>query len=113
MSAAVSRAGFVGSVVALLTATCCILPMALVLLGLGGSWIAVFGIVAAASLHVTGLAAALTVTGWILALRRRAGKRTYAILGAGAAATSLASPLVLNEDRKRVEWGKGVTVSVK
>src|SRR3546814_19852233 len=63
MSAAVSRAGFVGSVVALLTATCCILPLALVLLGLGGSWIAVFGIVAAASLQVTGLAAALTVTG--------------------------------------------------
>src|SRR3546814_18738466 len=98
MSAAVSRAGFVGSVVALLTATCCILPMALVLLGLGGSWIAVFGIVAAASLHVTGLAAALTVTGWILALRWRAGQRNYAILGAGAGLTSLSWLSVLKED---------------
>src|SRR3546814_10856179 len=79
MSAMVSRAGLVGSVVALLTATCCILPMALVLLGLGGSWIAVFGAVAAASLYIIGLAAALTVTGWVLALRRRAGRRTYEI----------------------------------
>lgn len=97
MFAAVSRAGLVSSVVALLTATCCILPVALVLLGLGGSWIAVFGIVAAASLHIIGIAAALTATGWILALWRRAGRRTFAVLGAGTALTTLASLIVLNE----------------
>src|SRR3546814_9559729 len=91
MSVMVSRAGLVGSVVALRTATGCILPMALVLLGLGGSWIAVFGAVAAASLYIIGLAAALTVTGWVLALRRRAGRRTHVVLGAGTALTSLRS----------------------
>jgi hypothetical protein len=97
MSATISRAGLVGSAAALLTAACCVLPMALVLLGLGGSWIAVFGIVAAASLHVIAIAAVLTATGWILALRRRAGRRTYAILGVGTGMTFLAWLLVLNE----------------
>src|SRR3546814_11114215 len=71
MSAMVSRAGLVGSVVALLMATCCILPLALVLLGLGGSWLAVFGAVAAARLYILGISAALTATGWFLAIRRR------------------------------------------
>src|SRR3546814_7151694 len=97
MSAMVSRAGLVGSVVALLTATCCILPMALVLLGLGGSWIAVFGAVAAASLYIIGLAAALTVTVWVLAFRRSARRWTYVAIGAGTAMTSIAWLIVLYE----------------
>src|SRR3546814_20525706 len=88
MSAMVSRAGLVGSVVALLTATCCILPMALVLLGLGGSWIAVFRAVAAARLYIIGLSPALTVTGWVLAPLREAGRRTDGVLGSGAACNS-------------------------
>ncbi len=43
---------YLGSVSALGVATCCVLAMAMMLLGLGGSWLAVFGKLAAASYYV-------------------------------------------------------------
>jgi mercuric ion transport protein len=94
---AISKAGLLGSIVATVTAACCILPMALLLVGLGGSWIAVFGAIAAASLHVVVVAAVIIVTAWILAIRRKVSTRTYATLGTGTALTIVAWVLVLNE----------------
>lgn len=97
MADTISKTGLFGSIVAVLSASCCVLPLALMLVGLGGSWIAVFGTIAAASLHIVAVAAVIIVAAWILAVRRRAPRRTYAVLGSGTALTGIAWALVLNE----------------
>lgn len=94
---ALSRTGVAGFAAALLTATCCVLPMTLMLIGLGGSWLAVFGAIAAAGYYVAAASAILLSAGWALAVRRRAGRSTYAALGAGTLATASAWAIMLNE----------------
>lgn len=97
MADTISKTGLFGSIVAVISAACCVLPLTLMLLGLGGSWVAVFGTIAAASLHIVVVAAAIILAAWILAVRRRASGRTYAVLGTGTALTIVAWGLVLNE----------------
>lgn len=97
MADTISKTGLFGSIVAVLSAACCVLPLALMLVGLGGSWIAVFGVVAAASLHIAVVAAVIVIAAWILALWRRSSRRTYAMLGTGTALTGVAWALVLND----------------
>ncbi|WP_299669639.1 hypothetical protein [uncultured Ruegeria sp.] len=58
---------YLGSVSALGVATCCVLPMVMMLLGLGGSWLAVFGRIAAASYYVLAISTALVAVSWIVA----------------------------------------------
>lgn len=97
MNDMITKTGLLGSVVAVATAACCILPMTLMLVGLGGSWIAVFGTIAAASFHMVGVAAVIIAAAWILAIRRKMPTRSYATLSAGTALTIVAWILVLNE----------------
>lgn len=94
---ALSRIGVVGSAVAFVTAVCCILPVVLMMIGLGGSWLAVFGVIADAGYHVAAVSAILLAAGWIIAVRRRVGRSTFAALGAGTVATAAAWAIVSNE----------------
>ncbi len=92
-----SRAGLAGSFLAFFAALCCVLPIALMALGLGGAWVAIFGKIAAASLWIVGLSALLLALAWIAAVRRRASSNTMSVLAAGTLLTLLAWCLILNE----------------
>ncbi|WP_271951125.1 hypothetical protein [Ruegeria faecimaris] len=92
-------ASFLGSFTALGVATCCILPMALILLGLGGSWLAVFGKIAAASYYVLGGSTALLFLSGIVAYRRGSLDRLKWWLTGSFALTAIAWVIVLNEIR--------------
>lgn len=97
MSTGITKAGLTGSALSMLAAACCVLPMAFMLVGLGGSWVAVFGMAAAAGYYVGGAAAVLLAVAWIVALRRRTSAPTVAMLSAGTVGTALAWVVMLNE----------------
>lgn len=85
------------SFVALGVATCCILPMTFMLFGLGGSWLAVFGDIAGASIPVLTISAVLIGLGWITAIMRGAvWQQKWPLVGA-AVLTGLAWVVYLNE----------------
>ncbi|SLN63452.1 MerT mercuric transport protein [Pseudoruegeria aquimaris] len=63
------KASLLASFAALGVATCCVLPMIFLILGLGGSWLAVFGVIAGASPYVLALAGFLLAAAWIGRLR--------------------------------------------
>jgi mercuric ion transport protein len=90
---------YLGSVSALGVATCCVLPMTLMLLGLGGNWVAVFGTVAAAGWYVLAISSVLVITAWLVALRRRSAGRLKWWLAGSTAMTLLAWIVVFNETR--------------
>jgi mercuric ion transport protein len=97
MIEAMAKTGLLGSIGAALTATCCVLPVALMLLGVGGSWLGVFGPLAAASLYVAAASAVVVSCAWVLAVWRRVPRRTYAFLAAGSVLTMTAWAVILNE----------------
>ncbi len=82
---------------AAIAAACCVLPMALMLVGLGGAWLAIFGRIAAIGFHLGALAVVLIVAAWIVALPRRSGRSTIVALSAGSALTLVAWVVLLNE----------------
>lgn len=67
------------------------------LIGLGGSWLAVFAPLAAASLPLAAVSTAVVVAAWILAVRRRVSTRTYGFLGAGSLLSLSAWGVILND----------------
>ncbi|MBV1896859.1 MAG: hypothetical protein KUG70_10390 [Rhodobacteraceae bacterium] len=85
------------SFVALGVATCCILPMTLMLVGLGGSWLAIFGTIAGASVPVLTASAILIGLGWVLAVLRGIAWRQKWVLGGATFLTGLAWIIYLNE----------------
>lgn len=100
MADTISRAGLGGSLVALLAASsCCVLPMSLMIAGLGGSWMAVFAPLSAASPYVLGLSAGLLAIAWVLALRRKASRRTLAMLSTGTVLALTAWLLLVYDER--------------
>ena len=93
----ISKTGFFGSIGAALTAACCVLPVALMLLGVGGSWLGVFGPLAAVSLYLAAASAIIVSVAWILAVRRKVPTRIYAFLATGSVLTTAAWAVILNE----------------
>lgn len=90
---------YLASFGALGVASCCVLPMTMMLLGLGGSWIAVFGKIAAASYYVIALSSLLVVAAWVVSYRRGSMMRLKWWLGGTTALTLLAWVIVANEAR--------------
>ncbi|MEP4766487.1 MAG: hypothetical protein ABJY83_01185 [Roseibium sp.] len=90
---------YLSSASALGVATCCVLPMAMMLLGLGGSWLAVFGRIAAASYYVLAISSVLVAVSWFVALRGRSLVRLKWWLAGTTALTALAWVIVFNETR--------------
>lgn len=93
------RASLASSLASLGVATCCVMPMAMMLLGLGGSWIAVFGTIAAASFYVLGASTVIIALAWIAVYRRHAVGHMKAWLTISTVLTALAWILVFNETR--------------
>lgn len=93
------RASYLGSFSALGVATCCVLPVAMMLLGLGGSWLAVFGTIAAASYYVLGLSTFILLAAWYLANRNGSIPNLKWWLAGSTALTVGAWVIVLNETR--------------
>lgn len=81
---------FVGAFLAFLTTSCCILPMVLVLSGLGGAWLAIFSPIVAASLFILPLALLAVVVAWVVALRRGSSRQTFIWLSTSSVLTVLA-----------------------
>ncbi len=80
-------------------AACCVLPMIFLLAGLGGSWLAVFGKLAATGYYVLAASSALVAISVFLAVRNGSLPRLKWWL-AGSAGLSLAAwILVINEAR--------------
>nr|WP_319387147.1 hypothetical protein [uncultured Roseibium sp.] len=92
-------ASYLGSFSALGVATCCVLPMTFMLFGLGGSWLAVFGKIAAASFYVLAVSSVLLLLAWSLSFRNRSPARMKWWLGGSTLLTLLAWGVVFNETR--------------
>jgi len=75
---------------ALVAAACCVLPMVLVLLGLGGAWLAIFARAAALAPWIVAASVVLVVAAWLAALRTRRPRRVGATLVLATAATAAA-----------------------
>ncbi len=88
---------YLTSLGALGVASCCVLPMTMMLLGLGGSWVAVFGKIAAFSFYVIALSAALVAAAWVISYRRGSLGRLKWWLGGTTGLTLLAWVVVANE----------------
>jgi len=71
--------------------------MVFLLLGLGGSWLAVFGKIAALSFYVLGVSSVLILAAWILAIRRGSSRKLRGWLGASSVLIGLAWLIVFNE----------------
>ena len=69
------------------------------LLGLGGSWLAVFGKIAVASYYVLAISTALIVASWVISRRRGSMARLKWWLGGTTMVTAIAWVIVLNETR--------------
>ena len=90
---------YLASLGALAVASCCVLPMTLMLLGLGGSWVAIFGKIAAASYYLIALSTAVVLTAWVITFRRGSLARLKWWLGGTTALTLLAWVIMANETR--------------
>jgi mercuric ion transport protein len=80
-----SQAGLVAAIAALIGASCCALPLALAWAGLAGAWIANLGVFVVYRPYITGVALAVIGLGWVIALRRKAPRRTLVVLGVATA----------------------------
>ncbi len=90
-------ASYVGSLSALGVATCCVMPMTMILLGLGGSWLAVFGKIAAASYYVLGIATIFLIVAWFQCIRQCAPGQIKKWLFGSTVLTAIAWVIVLTQ----------------
>ena len=94
-----AKTGIAGAAAALGLSACCVLPMVMILLGLGGSWLVVFANLAALALPVSVAVLLVLGVGWVSALRHGAPRRTYRLLAAGTALSAAAWTVFLAEGR--------------
>jgi hypothetical protein len=93
------RAAFLAALASLGVSACCVLPMVFLLLGLGGSWLAVFGTISAYSFYVLGVASVLVMVAWVLSIRRGSARHLRGWLVASTVLVGLAWLVVFNEGR--------------
>jgi hypothetical protein len=75
------------------------MPMTMMLLGLGGSWLAIFGRIAAASFYVLAISTVLVAVSWLVSHRRGSMTHLKWWLIGTTAMTGLAWVVVFNEAR--------------
>lgn len=90
---------YIGSLSALGVATCCVLPMTMMLLGLGGSWLTIFGKIAAASFYVLTISTALVAGSWLVSCQRGTLPKLKWWLCGTTVITGVAWVVVFNEAR--------------
>lgn len=89
--------GLMGSLASLGVSACCILPMLLMLADFGGSWLAIFGPISAASFYVLGATTLLLVAAWTAAWHRGSLRRLAPRLSIGTVVAGVAWAIALNE----------------
>lgn len=77
--------GLMASIAALAGASCCVLPLTLAAVGVGGAWIAQLVIFVTYQWHILAVAVALVATSWVVALVRGSTKRAKIILAISTA----------------------------
>lgn len=97
MTDPLAKIGLTGSILTAFAAFCCVLPMVLMLLGLGGAWLAAFATIAAAGFYLGGVSLVLLVAAWVVALRRGSRRQTIAMLSVGSALIAASLLVVLSE----------------
>ncbi|WP_181893153.1 hypothetical protein [Falsiruegeria mediterranea] len=90
---------YLASLSALGVATCCVLPMTMMVFGLGGSWLAIFGKIASASLYVLAISTVLVMASWLVSYRRRSLLKLKWWLCGTTAITGFAWIVFFNEAR--------------
>jgi hypothetical protein len=88
-----------GSLASFGAASCCVLPTALMLAGLGGSWVVIFARIAAVGYYVLAASALVLALAWIVAYRRGVLRRLAWRLGASTGLSALAGVILVNEAR--------------
>ena len=94
------RLAKIGSVLsggALLTASCCFLPLMLMSAGAGMGIVALVGKASVLALPLIGISSLLLIAGWWVALQRQAPMSVRLWLGVGTVFTGLAALIVMNE----------------
>lgn len=90
---------YFGSLLALGTAACCVLPVTMMLFGLGGGWLAIFGRIAEWSYLVLAISTLLVLLAAAVSFKRGSmGKLRWWILGS-ATITASAWIVLFNETR--------------
>lgn len=92
-----TKIGVAGATLAFLTSLCCVLPMTFMVLGLGGSWLVVFGQVSAFSLYIGLASVAALVWAWVVAILRKGSRPTMLVLSGGTILSLVAWGIFLNE----------------
>ena len=82
------RFAFAAALAAAGAAACCILPMSIMLMGLAGSWLGVFGKAAAWAPHLVAAAILCTAAAWLISWQR-GGLRRHAPALTGLTALNL------------------------
>ncbi|MEX0968950.1 MAG: hypothetical protein WD046_00745 [Paracoccaceae bacterium] len=93
------RLSYSSALAAVGVGACCILPVTFILLGMGGSWLAIFGKIAAASFYVLALSTLVIGYSYLIAYRRGALGRLKWWLSGATFMTAIAWLVVLNEGR--------------
>lgn len=91
-------AGLVVAVAALAGASCCVLPLMLAAVGVGGAWIAQLAIFVTYQWYILTFAIALIAISWVVALVRGSSRRAKIILAISTALVAAAVILPVYED---------------
>lgn len=91
--------GFLGACASLGVAACCVLPMLLMLGGVGSAWVAVFVQIASVAYHVIAASLGVVALGWFVAWRRGLVPRLGKWLTGSTALVLLALAVAANETR--------------
>ena len=98
VSALLPGAGLVAAIAALAGASCCVLPLLLAAVGVGGAWIAQLAIFVTYQWYILTFAAALIAISWIVALVRGSSGRTKLILAVSTALVLAALVMPIYEE---------------
>lgn len=93
------RASLIAALAALGVSSCCILPMALIWMGVGGAWVGAVGRASTLALPVLAGSTLIFALAWILAFRRGAVRRHRAGLALGSLLLASAWLIYANEAR--------------
>ncbi|PPB80961.1 mercuric ion transport protein [Albidovulum inexpectatum] len=93
------RASVIAALAALGVSSCCVLPLALLWLGVGGAWVGAVGRASAFALPILTVSTSLFALAWGLAIRRGAARRHRTGLAAGGLLLAAAWLIYANETR--------------
>lgn len=92
-----AKVGVAGSILSLISAICCVLPLLFIILGLGGAWGAIFGTVASVGYYLLGATGLVLVIALFNAIRSQDQARAYALIFVGVVLTLVAWLIIANE----------------